>query len=216
MNRRTSRRTSGERQEVEEEIGKKICKFNTNLSYIKKQNKTTITNLKKKLNVLLPLSHVEHIVNATIIFYWKALPQNFRQRALYKVDRAPLNTDSKIPFRRMTAVLTLKTQRKLILSHLKNRFRTKPIQYKFVCHENVFCYLYFRSYLKGYYQKSLPFALKSIFTFEIHCKNHLITTPKTTAKNRHRQRPLTLFGVAWKHKMLRDVTHQMTSGRTPS
>ena len=48
MNRRTSRRTSGERQEVEEEIGKKICKFNTNLSYIKKQNKTTITNLKKK------------------------------------------------------------------------------------------------------------------------------------------------------------------------
>ena len=47
MNRRTSRRTSGERQEVEEEIGKEICEFKTNLSYIKKQNKTTITNLTK-------------------------------------------------------------------------------------------------------------------------------------------------------------------------
>ena len=129
---------------------------------------------------------MEHIVNAKIIFYSKAFPKNFRQRALYKVDRTPLNMDSKIPFKRMTAVLTLKTQRKLILSYLKNRCRTKPIRYKFVCHENVFFYLEFCSYLKGYYQKSLPFALKSTFTFEIHCKKHLIPTPKTTAKNRNR------------------------------
>ena len=62
----------------------------------------------------------------------------------------------------------------------------KAIRCKFVCHENVFCYLDFRSYLKGYYQKSLPFALKSIFTFQIHCKKHLIPTPKTTTKNRNR------------------------------
>ena len=47
MNRRTWRRTWGERQEVEVEIGQKICKFKTNLSYIKKQNETTPTNLKK-------------------------------------------------------------------------------------------------------------------------------------------------------------------------
>ena len=86
----------------------------------------------------------------------------------------------------MTAVLTLKTQRKLILSHLKNRCRTKPIGYKFVCHENVFCYLDFRSYLKAYYQKSLPFALKSTFTFEIHCKKHLIPTPKTNDRKKPR------------------------------
>ena len=95
-----------------------------------------------------------------LIFYWKAFPYNFRQRALYKVDRALLNTNSKIPFRRMTAVLTVKTQRKLISSHFKNRCRTKPIRYKLVCYENVFCYLDFRSHLKAYYQKSLHFLLK--------------------------------------------------------
>ena len=48
MNRRTSRRTSEERQEVEREIGKKIYKFKKNSSYIKKQNKPTITNEKTK------------------------------------------------------------------------------------------------------------------------------------------------------------------------
>ena len=68
MNRRTSRRTSGERQEGEGEIEKKIYKFKKTSSYIKKQNKTTITN--KKVNVLLALiSHVELTVNATKIFH---------------------------------------------------------------------------------------------------------------------------------------------------
>ena len=68
MNHRTSRRTSGERQEVEGEIEKKIYKFIKTSSYIKKQNKTTVTN--KKLNVLLALkSHVELTVNATRIFH---------------------------------------------------------------------------------------------------------------------------------------------------
>ena len=51
MNRRTSRRTTGERQEVERDsntaIGKKIINLKI-LSYIEKQNKTTIT--KKKTN----------------------------------------------------------------------------------------------------------------------------------------------------------------------
>ena len=122
---------------------------------------------------MLPLiSHVELIVNATRIFYGKAFPYNFRQRALYKVDRALLNTNSKIPFRRMTTVLTVKTQRKLISSQLKNRCRTKPIRYKLVCHKNVFYYLDFRLYIKAYHQKSLRFALKSTFAFEIHCKKN--------------------------------------------
>ena len=68
MNGRTSRRTSGKRQEVEGEIEKKTYKFKKTSSYIKKQNKTTITN--KKLNVLLALiSHVELTVNTTRIFH---------------------------------------------------------------------------------------------------------------------------------------------------
>ena len=51
MNRRTSRRTTGERQEVERDsntaIGKKIINLKI-LSYIEKQNKTTITKKKTK------------------------------------------------------------------------------------------------------------------------------------------------------------------------
>ena len=49
------------------------------------------------------------------------------------------------------------------------------------CFARVFCYLDFRSYLKADYPKSIPFALKSTFAFEIHCKKHL-PTPKRTAK----------------------------------
>ena len=45
---------------------------------------------------------------------------------------------------------------------------TKPIRYKLVCEQNVFCYLDFRSYLKAIYSKSLPFALKRTLAFEIH------------------------------------------------
>ena len=63
---------------------------------------------------------------------------------------------------------------------LKNRHPTKLIQYKLVYN------LDFRSYLKANYPKSLPFALKSAFAFEIHCKKHSATL-KTTAK-----RPSTL------------------------
>ena len=51
MNRRTSRRTSGERQEVEREIRQQGRKFINlkNLIYIKKQKKTIIT--KRRLKV---------------------------------------------------------------------------------------------------------------------------------------------------------------------
>ena len=45
----------------------------------------------------------------------------------------------------------------------------------------MFCYLDFRSFFKAYYPKSLPFALKSTFPFEIHRKK-LLSTPKTVAK----------------------------------
>ena len=43
---------------------------------------------------------------------------------------------------------------------------TKPIRYKLVSEQNVFCYRDFRSYLN--HPKSLPFALKSTLAFEIH------------------------------------------------
>ena len=58
---------------------------------------------------------------------------------------------------------------------------TKPIRHKLVCEKNVFCYFDFDSYLKANYPNSLPFVLKSTFTFEIHCKKHL-STPKKAAK----------------------------------
>ena len=45
----------------------------------------------------------------------------------------------------------------------------------------MFCYLDFDSYLKANYPNSLPFVLKSTFTFEIHCKKRL-STPKKAAK----------------------------------
>ena len=45
----------------------------------------------------------------------------------------------------------------------------------------MFCYFDFDSYLKANYPNSLPFVLKSTFTFEIHCKKHL-STPKKAAK----------------------------------
>ena len=49
-----------------------------------------------------------------------------------------INMNSKILFRRVTAVLTVKTQRKRISSHLKNGCPTKPIWYKLVCEQNRF------------------------------------------------------------------------------
>ena len=83
--------------------------------------------------------------------------------------------NSKTFFRRMTVVLTVKTQRKRISSNLKNLSPTKPIQHELVCEQNMFCYLDFRSYLEDNYPKSLLFALKITFAFEIHCKKYLPT-----------------------------------------
>ena len=83
--------------------------------------------------------------------------------------------NSKTFFRRMTVVLTVKTQRKRISSNLKNGSPTKPIRHELVWEQNVFCYLDYRSYLEDSYPKSLPLALKITFAFEIHCKKHLPT-----------------------------------------
>ena len=68
----------------------------------------------------------------------------------------------------MTAVWTVKTQSKRISSHLKNGSPTKPIRYKLVCEQNVFCYRDVRSYLEANYPKSHPFALKITLAFVIH------------------------------------------------
>ena len=38
--------------------------------------------------------------------------------------------------------------------------QSRPIRYKLVCEQNVFCYRDVRSYVKANYPKSLPFALK--------------------------------------------------------
>ena len=38
--------------------------------------------------------------------------------------------------------------------------QSRPIRYKLVCEQNVFCYRDVRSYVKASYPKSLPFALK--------------------------------------------------------
>ena len=75
--------------------------------------------------------------------------------------------NSKIFFRRMTAVWTVKTQRKRMSSHLKHGSRTKPIRYQLVCEQNVFYYRDFHSYLNVNHPKSLPFVLKSTLAFEI-------------------------------------------------
>ena len=74
------------------------------------------------------------------------------------------------------------------------RSPTKPIRYKLVCEQNVFCYLGFRSYVKANYPKSLPFALKSTFALEIHCKKHL-PTPKTKPLEGWRLRRLASLGI---------------------
>ena len=44
----------------------------------------------------------------------------------------------------------------------------------------ILTYYYTSCYPSYSYPKSFPFALKSNFAFEIHCKKHL-PTPKTTA-----------------------------------
>ena len=79
--------------------------------------------------------------------------------------------NAKVFFGRMTTVWTVKTQRKPI----------KPIRYKLVCEQNVFCYsgvqesqgkapwgrrCDVRSYLKANYPKSLQFAHKITLAFE--------------------------------------------------
>ena len=65
----------------------------------------------------------------------------------------------------------VKTQRNLISSHLKNRCWTKPVRYKFLCHENVFYYLDFRSYLKAYHKKSSYLFLKVLLHAKLIAKS---------------------------------------------
>ena len=75
----------------------------------------------------------------------------FPRRDLYKVDRAPLNMNSKVFFRRKTAVWTVKTLRKRISSHLKNAFKVQLSRYGINSSASKTC-----------------FALKITLAFEIH------------------------------------------------
>ena len=102
----------------------------------------------------------------------------------------------------------VKTQRK----HISSRFLKNTLNNwadTLVCKQNMICYVDFHSCLKANYPKSLPFTLKGTFALEIHCKKHL-PTPKTAVKKPNQYKydqSKTLFGVAWKHQMLCDVTH---------
>lgn len=69
-----------------------------------------------------------------------------------------------------------------------------PIRYKLACEQNLFCYLDFCSSLETKYPKSLLFALKITFVFEIHCKKHL-PTPKTKPLEGWRLRRLASLGI---------------------
>ena len=102
--------------------------------------------------------------------------------AIHRINHYPV--DNAISFRN-TYPLDSDLSGKRAIQLLNNHGQMpnyKPILYiKLVCEQNVFCYPDFRSYLKANYPKSLPFALKSIFAFQIQLQKAL-TTPKTTAK----------------------------------
>ena len=96
-------------------------------------------------------------------FISKAFPQNFRQRALYKVDRALLNTNSKILFRRGTTVLTVKTERKRISSHLKNRFQADTVWTRLAAGKTCFVTSIFAHILRLIIQNRFHLFLKKYF-----------------------------------------------------
>ena len=76
--------------------------------------------------------------------------------------------NSKIFFRRMTAVFTVKTQRKRISSHLKNGTPTKPIRYKLVLHAKRVLLTRLSLLLRDLLSKiAFKIALKSTSAFEI-------------------------------------------------
>ena len=75
----------------------------------------------------LPPSHVEHTAYNVENIVLKPFPlETSASTTRTKIDRALFNMNSKIFFRRMTAVWSVKTQRKRISSHLKNESPTKP------------------------------------------------------------------------------------------
>ena len=77
-------------------------------------------------------------------------------------NKACVNTNSKIFFRRMTGVLPVKKKKKQFKSHLKNRCPTRPIR-QLVCkvgRKRVFSCFDFRSYLKANYPDCFHFLLK--------------------------------------------------------
>lgn len=77
-------------------------------------------------------------------------------------NKACVNTNSKVFFRRMTGVLPVKKKKqtkKQFKSHLKNRCPTRPIR-QLVCkvgRKRVFSYFDFRSYLKANYPDRFHF-----------------------------------------------------------
>ena len=161
----------------------KIYNFKKLLSYIKKQKKKR--KEEKKKNTFCPESSLgistRQSVSLPLRHYWKVTddisllvklsPWNFGQRALYKVDRALLNTNSKILFRRGTTVLTVQTERKRISSHLKNRFQADTVW--------TLC-----SYLKVNYPKSLPFVLKKVLFSKFIAKSTYRLLKRPQKKNK--------------------------------
>ena len=147
----------------------------------------------------------------------RAISLPLAQLDLYKVDRALLNMNSKIFFRRMTAVLTVTTQLQRISSHLKKGCPTKPIRYSSVS-KTCFVKSIFAHILRLIIANRFHLLLKVLLHSKFIAKStyRLLKRPLRKQMDRNTTKSKTLFGVAQKHKMLPYVTQQMTSGWTPS
>ena len=146
---------------------------------------------------------IGHMLNLAKICYYNPFPLHFRQGDPYKDDRAPLKTwiqpiknmNSKVFFGGMTAVWTVKTQRKRISSHLKNRNPTKPIRYKLVCEQNVFSY---RLIIQNHF--NLLFIERCSFCSSVCCYRLLLRCSRWISSRCSRSR-----GFRWKISLGEDV-----------
>ena len=77
-------------------------------------------------------------------------------------DRALLNTNSKILFRRGTTVLTVKTERKRISSHLKNRFQADMVWTRLAASKTCFVTSIFAHILRLIVQNRFHLFLKKV------------------------------------------------------
>ena len=148
----------------------------------------------------------------------RAISLPLAQLDLYKVDRALLNMNSKIFFRRMTAVLTVTTQLQRISSHLRKDAQLSRCGINSSVSKTCFVKSIFAHILRLIIPNRFHLLLKVLLHSKFFAKStyRLLKRPLRKQMDRNTTKSKTLFGVAQKHKMLPDVTQQMTSGWTPS